>query len=198
MKNGRIHIAAIKGSMRAGSYTAMALDLVVDEIEKHGDVTVERIDPGTMRLPFPGQEMASSDVEKLQETVLSATGVILSTPEYHGGISSIIKLVIENLGFPSALSGKPVALLGVAGGQIGAIKSLESLRSICAHVGAIVLPGAVSVAGVEALFNDDGECLDPQTERRIRGLGRHLVEYIEKSVCPGATMEAVARSGSSN
>lgn len=40
----------------------------------------------------------------------------------------MIKLVIENLGFPSPLAAKPVALLGVAAGQIGAIKSLESLQ----------------------------------------------------------------------
>ena len=36
-----------------------------------------------------------------------------------------MKLVIENLGFPSVLAGKPVALLGMAAGAIGAIKSLE-------------------------------------------------------------------------
>ena len=60
------------------------------------------------------------------------------------------KLVIENLGFPSVLAGKPVALVGVAAGRIGAIKSLEQLRGVCSHVGALVLPGAVSVAGVRA------------------------------------------------
>ncbi len=32
-----------------------------------------------------------------------------------------MKLVIENLGHPSVLSGKPVALLGVASGAIGAV-----------------------------------------------------------------------------
>ena len=59
-----------------------------------------------------------------------------------------MKLLIDNLGFPSALSGKPVALLGVAAGRIGAIKALEHLRSVASHVGAQVLPGPVSVASV--------------------------------------------------
>ena len=54
-----------------------------------------------------------------------STGVVLATPEYHGSFSSVMKLMIENLGFPSVLAGKSVALLGVAGGSIGAIKSLE-------------------------------------------------------------------------
>ena len=48
--------------------------------------------------------------------------------------------MIENMGFPSVLAGKPVSLLGVAAGRIGAIKSLESLRGVCSHIGAIVLP----------------------------------------------------------
>ena len=78
----------------------------------------------------------------------SVCRVILATPEYHGSFAAMMKLVIENLGFPSTLAGKPVALLGVAAGRIGAIKSLEQLRSVCSHVGAIVLPGPVSVANV--------------------------------------------------
>jgi FMN reductase len=48
-----------------------------------------------------------------------------------------MKLAIDNLGFPSMLSGKPISLLGVAAGVIGAIKSLEELRGICSHVGAV-------------------------------------------------------------
>ena len=49
-------------------------------------------------------------------------------------------MAIENLGYPNALKGKPAALLGVAGGRIGAIKSLENLRSIRFHVSALILP----------------------------------------------------------
>ncbi len=94
-----------------------------------------------MNLPLPGTAPDSSEAKELRELVRKANGVILATPEYHGGFSSVMKLVIENLGHPSVLSGKPVALLGVAGGRIGAIKSLENLRSVCSHVGAIVLPG---------------------------------------------------------
>ena len=77
------------------------------------------------------------------------------------------------------LSGKPVALLGVAAGGIGAIKSLESLRGVVSHVGCIVMPGAVSVAGVQGIFDEDGACSDERTEKRLRGLATGLLEYIE-------------------
>jgi FMN reductase len=190
-----IRIVAIKGSVRPGNYTSKALNLCIDELGSYPDVTVQVFDPSDMHLPFPGQNGGFHDAEKLRAAVSEATGVILSTPEYHGGYSSVIKLVIENLGFPSTLAGKPVALLGVAAGSIGAIKSLESLRSICSHVGAIVLPGPVSVAGVQKKFDEQGNCLDESTEKRIRSLATHLLSYIKESVCPKEALEAMVRAG---
>ena len=193
-----IRIAAIIGSVRPGSNTSKALAIAVDEIAQHDGVTVDVIDPAELDLPLPGSTQPSSDpaaIERLNETVTAATGVLLSTPEYHGSYSSTIKLVIDNLGFPSTMSGKPVALLGVAAGQIGAIKALEHLRSICSHVGAMVLPGPVSIAGVNKVFDDDGRCLDEKIEQRIRKGAGCLIEYIHSHICPRVALEEMIRSG---
>ena len=132
-------------------------------------------------------------VERFQQAVKESTGVLLASPEYHGGVSSPMKLAIDNLGFPSMLSGKPISLLGVAAGGIGAIKSLEELRGICSHVGAIVLPMAVSVARVQQVFDDQGNCQDPDTEKRIRSAATNLIEYIRGAICPRITLEAIVR-----
>ncbi|NIR45462.1 MAG: NAD(P)H-dependent oxidoreductase [Gemmatimonadetes bacterium] len=187
-----IRVVAVLGTVRPGSYTSKALALVADEFGKYEDVTLEVVDPAELELPLPGRG-ASEDAERLREKVSNATGLVLSTPEYHGGYSATIKLVIENLGFPSALSGKPVALLGVAAGQIGAIKSLESLRSVCSHVGAIVLPGPVSVARVREAFEEDGTVTDEVVEKRVRGVATNLLDYIERHICPAITLEAMVR-----
>ena len=193
-QNARIRIVAIVGTVRPGNYTSKALRLAVDEVEKHPECSCELIDPATMDLPFPGGGM-TADAQRLQESVSRATGIILSTPEYHGSFSSTIKLVIENLGFPSVLAGKPVALLGVAAGQIGAIKSLESLRGVCSHVGSIVLPGPVSIAGVQRVFDEDGNCLDEASEKRIRSVATNVIDYIQDNVCPRMALESLVRSG---
>ena len=190
-----IRIVLISGSVRPGNFTGMALALVTSEIRKHSGIAAEQIDPAGMNLPLPGTGEASADSARLRELVSGATGVILGTPEYHGSFSSVIKLVIENLGFPSVLAGKPVALLGVAAGQIGAIKALEGLSSVCTHVGAIVLPGPVSVANVNRLFDAQGNCLDASVEKRIRSVAVNLIDYIRGSICPRIAMEAMARGG---
>jgi len=184
----------ILGTSRPGNFTGKALALVIDELNRQPRAKVTSIDPAGLTLPFPGQPGDYPDQQMLQSAVKDATGVILATPEYHGGFAAMMKLLIENLGFPSLLAGKPVALLGVAGGQIGAIKSLEQLRSVCSHVGAIVLPGPVSVAGVQKLFDSDGQCLDKRVEGRIRGLATGLVDYIQGSVCPRMALEQMVRA----
>ena len=185
-------IAVILGSVRPGNYTAMASSLVVDELRRQHGVVVDVVDPATLDLPFPGRP-PSPDTRRLQETVRNATGIILVTPEYHGSFSSVMKLVIENLGFPSALEGKPVALLGVAAGTIGAIKSLEHLRGVVSHVGGIVLPLPISVANVQKVFDREGRVLDPAAEKLVRQAATNLVGYIRKNLCPAVTLERLLR-----
>jgi chromate reductase, NAD(P)H dehydrogenase (quinone) len=190
-----IRIVVINGSARPNNYTSMASALVVDELKKYPEVSVEVVNPGELNLPLPGADPNSPATRHLQEQVREATGVVLATPEYHGSISSVIKLVIENLGFPSVLNGKPIALLGVAAGSIGAIKSLEQLRSICAHVGGIVLPLPVSVANVQKVFDAQGRPLEANVEKLIRTVATNLMSYLHHAVCPAVTLERLMRQG---
>ena len=193
--SGGIRIVAVLGTARPGNFTSKALALVIDEIEKQGDIGVDLIDPASMNLPLPGSSPDSADTKSIQEIVSNSTGVVFSTPEYHGTYSSVAKLIIENLGFPSVLASKPVALVGVAAGQIGAIKALEHLRSVLSHVGAIVLPGPVSVAGVHNVFDEEGRCRDEGVEKMVRGVATNLIEYIQGYVCPRVALEEMMRRG---
>jgi chromate reductase, NAD(P)H dehydrogenase (quinone) len=190
-----IKIATINGSSQPDSYTEKALALVHDELNHYKNVKLIRIEPSKLRLPFPGKKMSSSDRGQLKKMVKGAHGVILATPEYHGSFSSLLKLSIENMGFPSALSGKAVSLLGTASGRIGAIKSLEHLRSVCSHVGAIVLPGPISIARVNTVFDEQGNCLDPEIEKQICGLTKNLLRYIRDTACPEISLEQTVRRG---
>ena len=111
MTDKKITILVIPGSVRPNNYTAMAVRLVADELASHQDVEFEVIDPLMLQMQLPGVGSDSSELIRFREKVQQSTGVIMATPEYHGSFSSVIKLVIENLGFPSVLSGKPIALI---------------------------------------------------------------------------------------
>ncbi len=183
-------ITAIIGSIRPRSSTANALAIVIDELEKHDNVQVHLIDPSKLQLAFGKEDKLFLG---LQKKVKDSVGFVLATPEYHGSYSSAIKFILENLGYPSVLAGKPGVLLGVASGQIGAVKALEHLQSVCLHIGAIVLPGSVSVAEVHKRINEQGKCLDSQLETRIRGLAKNLLSYIDKHICLDASCDEKMR-----
>jgi chromate reductase len=186
-------IATILGSLNKNGSCAHALNIVNDELQNSDNIELAKVKPNDYTLPFPGQSLPNSDEKKLQLLLSDVGGIIISTPEYHGSISSIVKLIIENLGFPSILSGKPVSLVGVAGGSIGAIKSLEQLRSICSHVGSIVLPGPVSIPNVHSAFDKEGNCLDAKVEKRLRTLANEMIKYAEKHICPEHALEEQVR-----
>jgi chromate reductase, NAD(P)H dehydrogenase (quinone) len=185
-------IVCIAGTNRPDNYTARALGIVVEELRHHGVEPVV-FDARTLSLAFPGHP-DTTDGERLRTAVAAAPGVILATPEYHGSFCAMTKLIIENLGFPSVLAGKPVALVGVAAGRIGAIKSLEHLKGVCAHIGAIVIPGAVSVAGVQKVFDDQGRCIDVDVEAMLRGVAPAMLTFLKDYICPKHILEAMVRS----
>lgn len=197
-KCDQIYIPVIIGSVRVNNYTKMAATIVVDEVNKTPGFVSEIIEPSTLNLPFPGTDPNAPGAKTLQQKVSSAAAVVLATPEYHGGFSSVIKLVIENLGFPSALKAKPVGLLGVAAGSIGAIKSLEALRGIVSHVGAIPLPLPISIANVQQVFDTQGNILDAQAEKQLRAVATNLIGYLERHVCPAVTLERLLREGTAS
>lgn len=187
-------IVTIVGTSRPGNFTRHALAVVEDELARLGG-QLAHFDAGDLTLSFPGHP-ETPDARRLREAVAGASAVVLASPEYHGSFCAMTKLIIENLGFPSALAGRPVALVGVAAGRIGAIKSLEHLRGVCAHVGALVVPSAVSVAGVRAAFDEDGRVRDAATEAALRALSTSLIEFMKTYVCPRHTLEAMARGES--
>lgn len=189
----RIRIVILVGSVRPGNYTSMAAAIVADELAKDPKVEVKVVHPEHYRLALPGMPAPDSRAAELQQLVAGAAAVVIATPEYHGSFSAAIKLVIENLGFPSALSGKPVALLGVAAGSIGAIKSIEALRGVVSHIGALPLPMPVSLAHVQKLFGEDGTVRDAAAEKLLRQLAQSVLDYLRRHVCPAFTLEKLLR-----
>ncbi|HEU4728929.1 MAG TPA: NAD(P)H-dependent oxidoreductase [Kofleriaceae bacterium] len=179
-------IVSILGTSRPGSLTARVLELVVGHLRDETGIEVISIDPAALALPFPGQPGSYPDVDRIQGWVRSAAGAVVATPEYHGSYAAMLKLVIENLGYPSLLANKPVALVGVAAGRGGAEKTLAHLHGVCQHLGAIPVPDAISVPQVHKLFDGEGRCLDAALLARTRVLAASLVALARAPAVTGA------------
>ena len=85
----------------------------------------------------------------LRELVKPADGIVLGTPEDQGSFSEVLKNALDLMGFEE-FEGKPIRLVGVSGGQIGAFDALNSLRNVGQALRAWVIPEAGKV------FSPDG------------------------------------------
>lgn len=175
-ESGAPGVLVISGSRRPDNNTEKALRIALEELEKSARAEVVRVGD-EWRFPLPGESGVPDDGERLRQKVLAADGLLFATPEYHGSISSTMKLIIDNLGFPSTLEGKTAAILGVAMGP-SADNALGHLRHIITHVGGTVLPDAASIGSVHKKFDEAGNCIDPEAEEAIRQVVRGLLAQV--------------------
>ncbi len=174
-----VRVVAICGSLRSKSTTRFALNIALQGAQKVGAET-QLIDLRTYDLVFcdgsEGKDSYPEDVFKLRQTVQQAHGIILGTPEYHGGYSGVLKNALDLMGF-SEFQGKVVGLVAVAGGQTGAINSLNGLRTVSRALRAWVIPLQVSIPQAWKVFDDSGEIKDSNLEDRLLEVGRDVARF---------------------
>ncbi|MEB3216008.1 MAG: NADPH-dependent FMN reductase [Nostocales cyanobacterium 94392] len=175
-----VKIVGIAGSLRTESYTHQALDLAVQRVEALG-AEVEILDLRKMNLPFcdGGDEYPEyPDVKRLQESVKQADGLILATPEYHGGISGVLKNALDLMSFEE-LSHKVVGAISILGGQSNS-NSLNQLRVVMRWVHAWVIPEQVAIGEAWKAFDKEGKLLDKKLSERLDKFAQSLVENTHK------------------
>ena len=174
-----VQVVGICGSIRKGSYTRMALMLALRGAEEAGAES-ELIDLNDYQLPFcDGNEDESNypqDVFRLRKTVRRAHGIILATPEYHGGYSGVLKNALDLMGFEE-FEGKMLGLVGVSGGRVGAFGAMHDLRDVGRALHAWVIPEQATVPQASQIFDEGGKANDPQTEKRLKDVGRQVVRF---------------------
>ncbi|NCQ94748.1 MAG: NAD(P)H-dependent oxidoreductase [Microcystis aeruginosa W11-06] len=175
-----VKIVGINGSLRPGSYSAMALEVAISRVGALG-VETEIIDLRKLSLPFcnGGDDYSDyPDVAKMQQTVKSAAGLILATPEYHGSVSGVMKNALDLMSFEE-LSGKVAGLISVLGGQSNS-NALNDLRIILRWVHAWVIPEQISLGQAWKVFNEEGEILDEKLSQRFDAFAASLVDNTRK------------------
>ena len=175
-----IKIVGINGSLRPGSYSAMALEVAISRVQGLG-VETEIIDLRKLSLPFcnGGDDYSDyPDVAKMQQTVKSAAGLILATPEYHGSVSGVMKNALDLMSFEE-LSGKVAGLISVLGGQSNS-NALNDLRIILRWVHAWGIPEQIGLGQAWKVFNEEGKILDEKLSQRFDAFAESLVDNTRK------------------
>lgn len=169
-------IVGIGGSLRQNSQTHQALKLALRHVEGLG-VEGELIDLRTLHLPFcdgSADYPSHPDVAKFRDKVSGANGFIVATPEYHGSLSGVLKNALDLLE-EGHVEGKVFLLIGVLGGE-HSTNAVNTLRTICRHLHAWVIPEQLVIPNAYQAFDSAGELVDGSLTKRLHKCVQSLVD----------------------
>lgn len=174
-------ISCISGSLRKDSNCQKALQKALSLVESHG-AKARLIDLRKMDLPFCNGESEYPeypDVEKLREAIAGSQGLIICSPEYHGGISGVLKNTIDLLSY-NHFRNKYIGIVSILGGG-SSFNAVNALAQTCHHLHAWVIPRPVIIPHADSAFNEDDNFVDSEHEERLNHLIRELVTAVNKS-----------------
>ncbi|MET8829497.1 NADPH-dependent FMN reductase [Streptomyces sp. NPDC004610] len=177
-----VQFLALVGSLRAGSHNRQLAETAV-KLAPAG--TTVQVYEGLADIPFynedidvPGSVPAAA--QRLRDAAATTDAFLFFTPEYNGTIPAVLKNAIDWLSRPyggSALSEKPVAVVGTAFGQYGGVWAQDEARKAVGIAGGKVLEDVkLSIPGSVTRFaethpGDDAEVVAQLTEviERVHG-----------------------------
>ncbi len=151
-----MNIALIAGSNRKQAASAQLLRYMAERLRTRGH-EAEVVDLYQLKLPLysPDEDYGSHpEVAALHKAVSDAEAIVLATPEYHAGMSGVLKNALDFLS-KSHFGGKPILLASTAGGAVG-VSSLTQMQTIMRNLHGIVSPEWVSLGGDAQQFDHNG------------------------------------------
>lgn len=165
-------LVIINGSPRAKGRTRIATKFISNQYNG------ELIDLSDSDIPLYNGTEGQTElpaIKKLRKLVKESDGVVLATPEYHNGMSGVLKNALDFLG-SEHFANKPVALLAVAGGGKGGINALNNMRIVGRGVYANVIPRQLVLD--PHCFDYDANTLLPDSAKQVGTLVDELKMYM--------------------
>ena len=186
--SAEVKILAISGSTRKGSYNKKLVRLAA-EIATEKGATVTVIDLKDYPMPFYDGDLEAEiglpeNAKILRAKMIESDGVIISTPEYNGSISGVLKNTIDWLSRSDwkfnldAFMNKPFALMSTSVGKRGGQSALDHLAYVIEHIEGQVIPTKVSVPNGHTAFDEQGHLKDGA---KAKELDKEIDELIRQA-----------------
>ena len=176
-------VAVVNGSLRKDSINKK-LALAVAKLAA-GKLDLQLVDLAD--LPLYNQDLEASfpaAATRVKGVIAGADAVLFVTPEHSRSIPAALKNVIDWVARPYGQSnwvGKPGAIIGTSGGQVGTAIAQDHLRSILVAQG-IALLGRPEVYFIykEGVFDADNNVTDPAAKQILQGFVDAFAGWIGK------------------
>ena len=166
-----LHVLAIVGSLRRGSYNRMLWETAVDVAPEsmvftEADIRSLPLYDDDVRLEQGYPEPA----RRLRAAINAADGVLIVSPEYNHAVPGVLQNAIDWASRPpdQPFKGKPVAIMGASTGRMGTVRMQHGLRatldSLEAHT---LLKPEVMIGSARDCF--DETCLVDEKARELVG-----------------------------
>lgn len=187
----KLKILAFAGSTREGSYNKKLVKNAVTMAEAAG-AEVTYVDLRDYVFPLYDGDLEKNEglpekVKEFKTLMNSSDAFIISTPEYNGAISGILKNVIdwasrsaEGEETLQSFTGKVALVMSASPGALGGIRGLPIIRYILAGIGTLVIPSQVAFGKAADGFDEDGHIKDEKMKERVASAVKSLVETTEK------------------
>lgn len=171
-------ILLLYGSNRERSYSRLAA-LEAGRILEYFGAEVKIFHPKGLPLPEDA-DMNHPKVKELHELLAWAEGMVWSSPERHGSMSSILKAQIDWIplaaGAIRATQGKTLALMQVCGGS-QSFNAVNQMRILGRWMRMITIPNQSSVAKAFLEFDEDGRMKPSAYYDRIVDVMEELYKF---------------------
>lgn len=171
-------ILLLYGSLRDRSYSRLLAEESVRLLQAMGAET-RIFDPRDLPLP-DGAPDDHPKVKELRELVLWCEGMVWSSPERHGAMSSILKAQLDwiplSMGAVRPTQGKTLAVMQVCGGS-QSFNAVNQMRVLGRWMRMLTIPNQSSVAKAFLEFDETGRMKPSSYYERVVDVIEELVKF---------------------
>ena len=161
-----VTVLGISGSYGSESNNTKLVKLGLDILSKLGAKTYFW-DLNEKPLPLVGEEGSweNKNVAEFQKLATEVNSYLLSSPEYHGCMSGVMKNQLDWI-YSKHVSGKAFALMSTLGGQSNS-NTLNQMRIAVRWIHGWAIPEQIAVPHIKNAFNEDGLLSDEELMERL-------------------------------
>ncbi len=171
-------ILILYGSLRERSFSRLSAEEAGRVLEKMG-AEVRFFDPRDLPLP-DAVDAEHPKVSELRDLVMWSEGMVWSSPERHGAMTSIMKAQIDwiplTLGGVRPTQGKTLAVMQVCGGS-QSFNTVNQMRILGRWMRLLTIPNQSSVAKAWDEFDEDGRMKPSPYYNRIVDVMEELMKF---------------------
>ena len=169
MDNKPLKILGLAGEYRSTSKSGMLVNAALSIAEQHG-AEIVFWDLSEHPLPLVGEEGCWNhpNVQAFQSLLGECQAFFLSSPEYHGTMSGVMKNTMDWM-YDKHVGGKVFGLMSTLGGVTNA-NTLNHMRIALRWLHGWPVPEQLAIGHVKEAFDEEGNLLDPALQERLEAL----------------------------